>query len=175
MVDTGMGIISGFEPLADKSARVLILGSMPGIESLTARQYYAHAHNAFWKIMAEILGFPAEARYESRIGALKDADIALWDVLHSCIRQGSLDADIKAGSVRVNDFQAFFSDHPNIELVCFNGKTAEKYFRKHVLPTLTDCHVATISLPSTSPAYASLTFTAKAAAWRAAICTKIPS
>ncbi len=161
--------IASFEPVEVKSARVLVLGSMPGVQSLAAGQYYAHPRNSFWKIMAALLGFPFTATYEDRISALKGAGIALWDVLHSCVRKGSLDADIQAGSIKANDFHAFLRIHPDIEVVCFNGAAAEKCYKKLVLPMLKDYSAKYVRLPSTSPAHASLSFDEKVAAWRAAI------
>lgn len=82
-----------FEPIADRNAQILILGSMPGRESLEARQYYANRRNAFWKIMAELLVFDPASSYEARVHALRSARIALWDVLQACKRVGSLDAN----------------------------------------------------------------------------------
>ena len=160
--------IASFEPIECKSARVLILGSMPGAMSLAEKQYYAHPRNSFWKIMSAILGIPETATYEERIWALQGAGIALWDVLRSCIREGSLDADIEADSITANDFSTFFSRHPSIELVCFNGATAEKYFKRYVMPTLKQ-NMRCVRLPSTSPAHASLSFDEKVVAWRVAI------
>lgn len=162
--------IASFKPVEGESARILILGSMPGVMSLAAEQYYAHPRNSFWKIMSVILGFPIAATYDERIHALKVADIALWDVLHSCVRKGSLDADIEAGSVKANDFQAFLRRHPGIEVVCFNGAAAARCYKAYVLPTLKGCRAKYVRLPSTSPAHASLSFDEKVAAWRAAIC-----
>jgi hypoxanthine-DNA glycosylase len=89
-----MAEVSSFAPIEGNSARVLILGSMPGVASLTAGQYYAHPQNSFWKILQAILEIPAGADYETRIELLKRSNIALWDVLESCIRPGSLDAAI---------------------------------------------------------------------------------
>jgi double-stranded uracil-DNA glycosylase len=160
--------IASFKPIECNSARILILGSMPGAMSLAAKQYYAHPRNSFWKIMSVILEIPEAATYEERISALQGAGIALWDVLHSCIRAGSLDANIETDSVRANDFSTFFRRHPNIDWVCFNGATAEKYFKRYVVPSLKQS-LRYVRLPSTSPAHASLTFNAKVAAWRVAI------
>ncbi len=164
-----MNRIASFKPIESESARILILGSMPGVISLAAGQYYAHPRNSFWKIMSTILDIPFAAAYEERLDALKKANIALWDVLHSCVREGSLDANIDADSVKANNFSAFLRKHPGVEIVAFNGATAEKCYQRYVIPTLKDCRVKYVRLPSTSPALASLSFDGKVAAWRAAI------
>ena len=161
--------VSSFAPIEGNSARVLILGSMPGVASLTAGQYYAHPQNSFWKILQAILEIPAGADYETRIELLKRSNIALWDVLESCIRPGSMDAAIDMDSVKANDIKAFLLRHPAINVICFNGSIAEKIFKKRVLPLLGDFSVKYIRLPSTSPAHASMSFENKVMAWRAAI------
>ncbi len=100
--------LRSFDPISSVNARVLILGSMPGQRSLDAGQYYAHPRNDFWKIMEAVTGLKASADYHERIRSLQVRGIALWDVLHSCHRKGSLDAAIEASSVEVNDFRSFF-------------------------------------------------------------------
>jgi hypoxanthine-DNA glycosylase len=164
-----MAKVRCFPPIADEHARILILGSMTGLESLRANQYYAHPRNAFWPVMGEIAGaFPA-LPYEQRTEKLRAAGIALWDVLDSCIRPGSLDADIAPDSVHPNDFAAFFGAHPHIERVYFNGAMAEQSFRKHVLPHLAHPPLRLQRLPSTSPANASLRLEQKLEIWKTAI------
>ena len=163
--------IVSFEPIAISSARILILGSMPGEASLKAGQYYAHTRNTFWKIMGELIGFDPQAPYAQRVAALKLAGIALWDVLHSCYREGSLDSAIKNDSIVVNDFNAFLAQHPHITSVCFNGAAAAQCYQKHVLPTCKHTAIHYTRLPSTSPAHAALSFEQKVMAWRAAIDT----
>ena len=140
---------------------------MPGRDSLAAGQYYAHPRNLFWKIMAALLGFEPQAPYGDRLKALRDARIALWDVIHSCRRQGSLDADIQAGSIKPNDFPSFFSTHPNIRRVFFNGGKAKATYDRCVRSSCIDFQYAL--LPSTSPAHAALSYDQKLAAWRAAL------
>lgn len=164
-----MKAVSSFAPIEGDFARVLILGSMPGVASLNASQYYAHPQNAFWKIMEAILDIPATADYDARIEALKRSNIALWDVVESCIRPGSLDAAIDMGTAKVNDIKALLQRHPVISCICFNGGIAEKIFKKRVLPWLGDYSIKYIRLPSTSPAHASMAFDNKVMAWRAAI------
>lgn len=159
--------IHSFPPVADASARILILGSMPGEESLRAQQYYAHPRNAFWKLMGDFFNAGAELPYTQRTQQLKKSGIALWDVLASCLRKGSLDSAIASNSIAANNFQAFFANHRNITRVFFNGTKAEHSFHKHVLPTLTAQPLQFTLLPSTSPAHAALSYAQKRTAWRA--------
>jgi hypoxanthine-DNA glycosylase len=161
----------GFPPIADARARLLILGSLPGQASLAAGQYYAQPRNAFWRILAELLGVGAHLDYAARAATLNDAGIALWDVCAAAERPGSLDASIRRASVVVNDFAAFLSAHPRIELLAFNGATAAELYRRRVLPALPPAAAAlpTLRLPSTSPAHAGVPYAAKRAAWAAAL------
>jgi hypoxanthine-DNA glycosylase len=159
--------IRSFPPIENPSARILILGSMPGKESLRAGQYYAHPRNAFWPIMGELVGAIPALPYEIRIERLKSVGIALWDVLASCTRHSSMDADIEADSIMANDFASFFRAHPHITRVFFNGTMAEQSFHKYVLPTLEHPALHYQRLPSTSPANASMSYEQKLKAWNA--------
>lgn len=156
--------VRSFAPIADRNAKVLVLGSMPGRASLAAGQYYAHRQNAFWRIVCSLLGIDPASPYQARIRALRASRIALWDVLHSCVRPGSLDSRIEQEIA--NDFNAFFRRHPGITHVFFNGAKAEASYRRHVLPAIErSLHYA--RLPSTSPAHASIPYSRKLKAWRA--------
>ncbi|MFA6041832.1 MAG: DNA-deoxyinosine glycosylase [Methylophilus sp.] len=166
-----MNAITSFAPIANPSAQILILGSMPGVLSLQANQYYAHPRNAFWRIMATIYDFDANLPYPAKTEALKTSGIALWDVLHSCVRQGSLDSAIETGSRIPNDFATFFKQHTNIKLVAFNGAEAEQSFNKFVLKNLNISQLRFIRLPSTSPAHA-VSLEAKIQAWQTALCLR---
>jgi hypoxanthine-DNA glycosylase len=159
---------TAFPPIVADGARLLILGSMPGEASLRLGQYYGHARNAFWPIIGALLEFPPDANYASRIAALTANGIALWDVIATCARRGSLDSAIEPDSVRVNDFDALFAAYPGIRCIAFNGGTAEREYQRRVLPTLPAVHrhIERIRLPSTSPAHAGMTLDAKLAAWR---------
>ncbi len=160
-------VIRSFAPIADVSARVLILGSMPGIESLRAKQYYAHPRNAFWRIMGELVGASPDMPYAARTRQLKKTGIALWDVLAACTRVGSLDAAIDERSIIANDLVSFLAQHPRIRHVFFNGATAERCFRVHVQPALEAGALKLLRLPSTSPAHAARSYSDKLQAWRA--------
>jgi TDG/mug DNA glycosylase family protein len=161
--------IHSFPAIADEASRVLILGSMPGKVSLREHQYYAHPQNLFWRILGEILGFDPALPYEARVVLVQSAGIAVWDVLKSCIREGSLDSDIDGSSAVPNDFTAFLAAHPNIRRICFNGAKAEALFTKHVRPRLGANPDQYLRLPSTSPANASLTLSDKLRAWHAIV------
>ena len=160
-------LVRSFAPIEDVSARVLILGSMPGRESLRMGQYYAHPRNLFWPILGELAGAAPAFPYPQRINALKRARIALWDVLKSCVREGSLDSDIDDDSLVPNDFRSFFLQHPKITHVFFNGAKAETVYRKFVLPEVDVKRLRYHRLPSTSPANAAMPHAQRLKAWRA--------
>ena len=165
-----MSPVHSFPPISNPDARVLVLGSMPGLASLRLQQYYGHPQNTFWRIVGEVLGFDPAVAYELRTAALIQCRVALWDVLASCVREGSLDADIDDASVVANDFAAFFETHPQIVRVCFNGAKAESVYKKQVVPQLgTQRAIDYVPLPSTSPAHAGMTLAAKLSAWAAGL------
>lgn len=167
MVDAAPAPVQGFAPIATPHARVLVLGSMPGVASLRAGQYYGHPRNAFWPIMAQLFDFDALAPYPQRVAALRRHGIAVWDVLAACVRPGSLDSDIDPGSIRVNDFDHFLRGQPELRRICFNGATAHAVFRRQVLPALAVAPTFDlVQLPSTSPAHAGMPFVDKCRIWR---------
>jgi len=157
----------GFPPIAGDQATILILGSMPGEESLRKNEYYAHSRNAFWRIMASLFEFGHDASYEERVRALTKNKIALWDVVQACERQGSLDSAIDNTTIVENDFVSFYRSHPGIKHVFFNGAKAESEYIKRVLPGLSGQAEAIeySRLPSTSPAMAQLSFDEKLLEW----------
>jgi TDG/mug DNA glycosylase family protein len=142
---------------------------MPGKASLAANQYYAHPRNYFWWIMGAILNIRPDAAYEERCDALTGQGVALWDVLQTCTRSGSLDSDIIEASIVPNDFATFLRAHPEINTIFFNGAKAEQIYMRHVLPTLPDdlAGIGRVRLPSTSPANASIPLAAKLGQWKA--------
>ena len=157
----------GFGPIADASARVLILGSLPGRLSLEMRQYYAQPRNAFWPIMGRLLRFEPVMPYDRRIAELKKACVALWDVCASADRTGSLDTAIVNSSVRPNDFDAFLTKYSGITTVYFNGGKAAALYAKLVMPRLSAVHhqLKYVALPSTSPAHAAMSMAEKLRRW----------
>ncbi len=163
-----MSVIYSFPPIASPDARVLVLGSMPGVASLQAQQYYAHPRNSFWYIIEKMFDVPASLTYSRRTQLLQQNRIAVWDVLKACVREGSLDSAIERDTIEVNAFEDFFIRHKQIRAVFFNGATAEKEFTRHVmsLPLVQERGFDFYRLPSTSPAHAAMNREQKLQAWR---------
>lgn len=159
---------TGFAPIVGPDAKVLILGSMPGVKSLQDQQYYAHPRNAFWWIMGQLFAAGPDKPYAQRQQILIEQRVAVWDVLRSCKREGSLDSAIQVDGLVVNDFAGFFSANPKVDLILFNGKTAATLFQRHVVkPGLCQQLPSTLStLPSTSPANAGMSKEQKLSQWR---------
>ena len=156
-----------FPPVVNADTRVLILGSLPGEASLAAGQYYAHPRNQFWPLVGSLLQLDLPALpYAQRLGCLLQHGIGLWDVIAEARRHGSLDTSIRDS--QHNDLQQLLASLPKLALVAFNGKTAGKQ-----ATSLAGCGVATLILPSSSPAF-TLPFAAKQAAWRA-LASYIPT
>jgi hypoxanthine-DNA glycosylase len=153
-----------FPPVVDAAARVLVLGTLPGEESLRRQQYYAHPRNAFWPILFALFKAPADADadYAARLAFAKAHRVALWDVCHSGERAASEDATIRR--IEPNAIPALLDAHPGIAAVAFNGSTARRLHDRHFRrrPGL-----SYLALPSTSPANAALDFAAKLVRWRA--------
>ncbi|ASJ71724.1 DNA-deoxyinosine glycosylase [Granulosicoccus antarcticus] len=166
-----------FSPLSSSTAHTLVLGTMPGQASLVAHQYYAHPRNAFWPIMLAILKvselsyISAHALdYSQRCSLLVQGGYALWDVLASCERPGSLDSRIVRSSEQANDIGDYIQNHPALSCIACNGKSAEKLLVRHCQSVLDEQQrqgrqIRLVSLPSSSPAMASLSLTEKHQRW----------
>lgn len=161
--------VASFPPLLGTAPRLLLLGTMPGAASLAAGEYYAHPRNVFWRLLAEIYQFDANDAYPRRVAALGRAGVAVWDVLASCKRTGSLDTAIEAASVRINDVRGLLAQQPSITGVVFNGAQAEAYFARYVAAGLSGARLDCRRVPSSSPANARLSYPMKLAQWRAAL------
>lgn len=158
--------MQGLAPVVAPGARLLVLGSFPGVASLQAQQYYAHPRNQFWPIVSALLGLQGEqalpARpYADRVAAAQAAGLAIWDVYAACEREGSLDSAIRAA--RLNDLPGLIRQVPSLCLVAHNGGESARHRR------ITEAlGLPVVALPSTSPANASWSFERKLDAWRQA-------
>lgn len=157
-------LLTSFNCITNHDTRILILGSMPGQASLDQAEYYAHPRNSFWLIMEKLISANRDVPYQQRLSILLHHHIALWDVVHRCQRQGSLDAAINDHSIIANDIQSLLIQSPKIEHVFFNGQKAAALFNKIIRPTIKQ-QLQYTTLPSTSPAHASMTADQKLAAW----------
>lgn len=151
---------SGFSPIAFKDSNVLVLGTMPGEQSLAKQEYYAHPRNLIWKIIASLVNEPIPDNYTDKKSLLQKTQVALWDVCDVCIREGSLDMAIT--NEVPNDLKAFLQKQKNIKTIAFNGGKAEalydKYFKREPEYTY-------LSLPSSSPANAGISLDTKLKMW----------
>ena len=141
----------GLPAIVHDTSRVLILGTLPGEESLLQQRYYSHGRNDFWTILSRVYGEKVGNDYNERLAFLRRHEIALWDVLHSADRPGSTDRAIKAPVA--NDFATFFAAYPNLRTVGLNGTKAADFYRRLVAkkPGHTPA-LRRVLLPSTSPA-----------------------
>lgn len=156
-------VMHPFPPLYDKNSKILILGSFPSVKSREEMFFYGHKQNRFWRVIAAVLEQNLPVTMNEKRKLLIDGGIALWDVIASCEINGSSDTSIK--KVEVNDLSKIFSE-ADIRRVFVNGKTAEKYYNRLILPkTCRNCEC----LPSTSPANAAWKLEALIEYWKAAI------
>lgn len=147
-----MAKCKSFSPSVNENCKVLILGSMPGVKSLDEQQYYAHPQNRFWKLMGvfcDCENLP-KMEYQDKLQTLLDNGFALWDVIKSCNRDGSLDSNIQ--NEKPNDIPKLLKKYPNIKTICLNGNKSYSEFKKHFSQLLTEYRC--LKLPSTSPANA---------------------
>jgi hypoxanthine-DNA glycosylase len=142
-------IKQGLPPIAPPDARLLILGSLPGDASLAARRYYAHPTNQFWRLLGGAIGEPlAELGYDDRLERLRERRIALWDVIASASRRGSLDQAIRGAGA--NPIAELLSELPALEAIAFNGATSAALGRRLLAPDAPG--ITLVDLPSSSAA-----------------------
>lgn len=160
--ETADGVIDlkrGLPPIARADAKLLILGSLPGDASLAAARYYAHPRNQFWRLIGGVIGSdPALMAYTDRIAAVVASGVALWDVVGSAHRAGSLDHNIR--NEQLNDLCQYVKSLPRLRAVAFNGKKAGLL----AADAFDGLPIAVLHLPSSSPAY-TMHLNAKAVLW----------
>ena len=158
-----MSLKHSFPPIAAPDARLLVLGSLPGDRSLAAQRYYAHPQNQFWQLMSPVVGRDlAVLEYDDRLDALREARVALWDVIGSARRAGSTDAAIV--DIEGNDLPALIATLPHLRAIAFNGGTALKQGMKLLGSDVAGPEI--VALPSSSPLH-TVGIAAKHPAWSA--------
>ena len=156
-----MSVKFGLPPIADRSTRLFILGSLPGEESLRQRRYYAHPTNQFWKLVGSVIGEDLNALdYDDRLSALSERRIGLWDVVSAARREGSGDQAIR--DAWHNDIGGLKHDYPELRAIAFNGGRAAKDGLR-LLSGIAG--LALHALPSSSAAYATMPLAEKAERW----------
>lgn len=148
-----------FSPVVNGATRLVVLGSLPGEESLARSRYYANPRNQFWMLIGSVIGADLVALdYEERLAALLGAGVGLWDTVGSATRQGSLDAAIRGHTP--NALAELAARLPKLRAFAFNGGKAAAVGRRAL--GATPLHL--VQLPSSSPAY-TMPFAAKQAEW----------
>ena len=128
-----MGVrLRGLPPVDTPGARVLVLGSFPSQQSLERGEYYAHPRNHFWPMLASIAVVALPGSWPEKAALLERLGISLWDLVASCERPGSLDADI-SGEI-LNPIAEFVAGRPSIERIALNGGAASTFFAKRFAP-----------------------------------------
>lgn len=152
-----------FPPVVDANTRILILGSLPGERSLALSQYYGHPQNKFWSLVGEVIDRDLVGMdYPARLDTLLERRIGLWDVVAQARRVGSLDSRIRDHAS--NDLIALINTLPNLIAIAFNGGTAAKIGMTALGEE--GSRYRLLRLPSSSPAYASVSYAEKLAVWR---------
>lgn len=152
-----------FDPVVDARTRLLVLGSLPGEQSLAAQQYYGNRQNRFWFLMSAVTGVDlVQLDYAARLHALLERRIGLWDVVAEAHRPGSLDSGIRERSD--NDLPGLLDRLPQLTAIAFNGGTAAKVGLKVLGAKAAGYHI--VALPSSSPAY-TLSAAEKLVKWQA--------
>lgn len=150
-----------FKPVVDNKCSMLILGTMPGEKSLLLNEYYGNRGNQFWRLLFAVFNENLETDYNAKMRFLSAHDIALWDVLQYCEREGSLDSKIK--NEVANDFETFYNSYPSIKKVFFTSKNASAYYDKYVGRK---SYINYYILPSPSGANATMSFAQKLEIWK---------
>ncbi len=145
--------IKGFDPLLCDEPKILILGTLPGSESLEHRQYYYSNSNRIWKVLCQINGEHLPISFSQKKALLAKYHIVLWDYYESAIRPDSSDdKDIRDG--HPNDIPAFLSAHPTIKTIGINGFGKYKDFGLKIARDLSHnpnfADVRVLRLPETS-------------------------
>lgn len=150
---------SSFAPVVAGNTRLLVLGSLPGEESLASARYYANPRNQFWLLIGGVIRRDlTPLPYEARLEALLAAGVGLWDTVASAIRSGSLDAAIRDHAS--NDVAALAATLPELRAIAFNGGRSAALGLKLMAGSRYDL----VPLPSSSPAY-TLPLAEKHKAW----------
>ncbi len=151
-----------FDPILFNDTKILILGTFPSLDSFKVDFYYGHKRNQFWKLLSTIYQMPIESRAQ-KIELVKQNRLGLYDVVRSCKRRNSSDSNLK--ECELFDFPALLEAYPSIEKLAFTGVKARQLFEQ----VYADLEVARVTLPSPSPAYASMRFEQKLEIYREAL------
>lgn len=168
MAGSALHKVASFPPQVGAGCRLLVLGTVPSKRSLELRQSYGHSQNLFWTFMGELFDAGRELPYPERIARLHARGIGIWDVYEQVERPGSLDSSIVRASEVPNAIPHLLDRYPTIRAIALNGGKAAEGFRRHIEPNLSAAQrerIDVLTLPSTSPANASIPRAKKFEQW----------
>lgn len=141
-----MKVYHELEPVYDRNSKILILGTMPSPKSREYGFYYSHPQNKLWRVLSELLQEPVPVSADEKERLLLNHQIAMWDVLKSCVIKGADDSSIS--DPVPNEIDRILAA-AEISAIFTTGRKAAELYRKLCYP---DTKRMSISLPSTSPA-----------------------
>ena len=156
--------IRGLPPILDGQTKCLVLGTIPGAESLKRKEYYANPRNQFWRITEALFGINHTSTYSERKRELLGRGIGLWDVLESCDRLGSADGKIR--NPKINCLDTFLDTHSSIKAVFFNGKRPRRLVKSLMSRPLDEKRYGLVVLPSSSSSNTRYSLTEKVEIWK---------
>lgn len=168
MAKTPQNIKTSFPPISTAETEILILGTLPGDNSLHHGEYFAHPRNRFWKVIAAITGQAVPETYAGKLELLYENKIGLWNVLYSAERKGSLDSAIRKQVP--NDLPAFIARHRNLKVIGFDGLKPATFYDKYFTRSR---ELTYLSLPSCSPANARFNLEDLSKEWAALLATAV--
>src|ERR1700757_1156986 len=141
-----MKLLTCLPPVIPNNAKVLILGTFPGCESLLQENYYAHGTNSFWKLLFTVFDKPISKNYEERVKLLHDNNIALWDIIASCSREGS--SDKKITNPTPNNIPSLLESNPSIKTIIITSGDVQKHLFQYYPNLKAFSHIKVISSSS---------------------------
>lgn len=152
-----------FMPIYNAASEILILGSLPSVESVKRGFYYMHPENRFWKVLSRIYEEDAyHMSIEDKSLFILKHHLALYDIIYSCTIKNSSDSSI-TNPICTNIKEVLRG--MNTKKILLNGKTAYQIFIKQY-PELKEI---AICLPSTSSANARVSLDALTMIWKEAL------
>lgn len=110
-------------PVVFTDPQILILTTMPSVDSHLANFYYADRSNRFWPTLSAVYQMPA-ATEEEKLNICRRHHLALWSAVQSCLRHLSEEDTMQ--NVVLNNIQGFLQKYPTITKILCVSREAQK-------------------------------------------------